>query len=97
LRQSLVITYFTSTTLSLVGMGDFHPWSEYERLAGVLLLLVSLVSFLVMISHLMALIEVQDSTSSEMSSFFKTLRKFNEDLPLKDDIEPLLTSYFDFR
>mmetsp|Transcript_25788 Transcript_25788/g.39643 ORF Transcript_25788/g.39643 Transcript_25788/m.39643 type:complete len:81 (-) Transcript_25788:231-473(-) len=37
--RSIALTYFVFTSLSTVGLGDFHPVSDIERVAGAIMLL----------------------------------------------------------
>ena len=47
-RAAIIATYYSFTSLSTVGFGDFHPKSDYERLfiAFVLLTGVAVFSFI---------------------------------------------------
>ena len=40
MQRMIKLTYFAFTTLSTVGFGDFHPRSDYERIAIVVILLI---------------------------------------------------------
>lgn len=44
-EKALVVIYFTFTSLSTVGFGDFHPISTVERLVGALVLLFGVAIF----------------------------------------------------
>ena len=37
--MTITLTYFMATTLTTVGLGDFHPRSNGERIAGSLIML----------------------------------------------------------
>ena len=41
----MIVTYFTFTTLSTVGFGDFHPRSEVERIVATFILLIGVAIF----------------------------------------------------
>jgi len=47
-QKLILLMYFAFTSLSTVGFGDFHPYSEYERMfcALILLLGVSIFSYI---------------------------------------------------
>ena len=47
--QMFTLLYFTFTSLSTVGLGDYHPRSNYERAVGAFLLLfgVAITSFVI--------------------------------------------------
>ena len=44
----ITMVYYTMTTLSTIGFGDYHPWSDEERLFQVILFIsgVSIFSYL---------------------------------------------------
>ena len=48
-RRALVMTYFTFTSMTTVGFGDYHPVSNLERLVGAIFLLigVSITSYII--------------------------------------------------
>jgi hypothetical protein len=39
------VVYFAFTTLSTVGFGDYHPWSETERIITTFILLCGVACF----------------------------------------------------
>jgi voltage-gated potassium channel len=47
----IVLTYFTFTSLSTVGLGDFVPKSDTERLIGSFILLFGVAIFSVIMSE----------------------------------------------
>ena len=46
------LTYFMFTTLSTVGLGDYHPVSDYERVFGSLILLFGVLTTSVVMENL---------------------------------------------
>ena len=82
-HQTVALIYFAYTSLSTVGLGDFHPRSNIERLIGAFVLLfgVALTSY-IMDSLSMMLRKMQDVNKNfeqrkELSQFFKTMERFN--------------------
>lgn len=45
LRQIIIACYFSLTTLSTVGYGDFYPMSNIERICAVLVMLCGVAFF----------------------------------------------------
>ena len=81
--QAIMLTYFSFTTLSTVGFGDYHPITDSERLASAFVLLfgVAMTSFIMenlngMISNLYSL-QADFEKHNELSLFFGTLERFN--------------------
>ena len=63
------VVYFMFTTLSTVGLGDFNPKSEIERLVMCLILLLGVTCFAYIMSVLVTIVqEVQDATADTEES-----------------------------
>ena len=45
MQQIIIITYFSFTSLSTVGLGDYSPRSDYERLLCSIILLFGVAIF----------------------------------------------------
>ena len=82
------MSYFMFTSLSTVGLGDYHPISNKERVLGATILLfgVLLTSFVMenFINMIRQIRQVNGSfeESNKLSLFLTTLRKFNSYSPL---------------
>lgn len=92
MRKMVVVTYFSFTSLSTVGLGDYHPRSNLERFVGAFILLigVTLTSYItenlaIMIVKLQKINE-GFSDESGLSFFFGTLQRFNKDIPLNKNL-----------
>ena len=84
LDRLVVVTYWAFTTLSTIGLGDYHPVSDYERICAsfVLLFGVALFSFimgelLAMIDKFNALYHNDFNEEDSLDKFFILLRYFN--------------------
>lgn len=89
--QSVIAMYYLSTTLSTVGLGDFHPRSDLERLFVIPFLLFGYLFFSYMnnemlnISFLMTDYE-DDYQMKRLNMFLLTLgTKYNYGIPLNQD------------
>jgi hypothetical protein len=56
-NQLLIICYFSLTTISTVGFGDFNPRSDYERLAAVGVLLFGVIIFSYVLGNFTAILQ----------------------------------------
>ena len=79
------MTYFAFTSISTVGLGDYHPRSNSERIIGAVFMMcgASVTSYVIeaftsMIDKIQALHKSHED-SNQLSFFLKTLEKFNGD------------------
>ena len=92
-RKVTILVYYSFTTLSTVGFGDYHPISDSERIIQSLLLLVGVASFTYIINSFMSIVVLYENISlnfedkAQLSKFIGFLRKFNEDLELDLEIK----------
>jgi len=80
----IMLTYFAFTSLSTVGLGDLHPRSNSERMAGAFMLLfgVAITSYIMdnfngMIMKFNKMNNMYDE-ESQLSLFFGTMQRFND-------------------
>jgi hypothetical protein len=77
------MAYYAITTLSTVGLGDFHPQNSFERLFVAFLMLLGVATFSYMQSSLNSVLqEVKDfdkgfEQEDLLDSFFMQLMRFN--------------------
>ena len=82
----LVSTYFSFTTISTIGLGDYYPVSDIERLVGSFVLLFGVAIFSYMMGELLFMINLKRSLDREigeddednLDKFFTLLRMFND-------------------
>jgi len=101
--QSILLTYFSFTTLSTVGLGDFYPKSSSERILcsfimmfGVLCTSLLMDNLSEMIKRLRNFNKPYDETQ-QLNLFLGTLRKFNDNVPVSKSLENKLDKYFHYR
>lgn len=87
---SIAMQYYSFTTMSTVGLGDFNPKSDAERLACSLVMLcgVSITTLLIYSlesssKEIKEYIE-KNNDLRQLGLFFSTLKKFNNDSPLPE-------------
>lgn len=101
LSNALKVVYFSFTSLSTVGFGDFHPRSDTERLICAMILLIGVAVF----SYIMGVfIEILDEYGNlnaeldegdELSKFFGLIRHYNDNLPLEIDLKERIEDHFE--
>ena len=84
----MTFIYFSFTTLSTVGFGDFHPRTNIERFLGAFILLVGVTVTSYITERLSTMIvsirNINSNTNEDINlgKFFATLVRFNEGKPL---------------
>ena len=101
IQNSILLTYFSFTTFSTVGLGDYHPKNSMERLMSAMIMLfgVMITSFLIEnFSQMLNLLKTFNDTyndSKNLTIFLGTMKKLNNDVPLKDSEK--INQYFKYR
>ena len=99
----IIVTYFAFTSLSTVGLGDYHPLSNKERLMCAMLLLVGVTTTSLIIDNLMTMVLHINSLrkdfeeSSKLNHFFGTMEKFNGSRKLSEKLLTKFEKYFEYR
>jgi len=99
----LALTYFLFTSLSTVGLGDFHPRSDFERLVCAFMLLFGVAVFSFVMGNFITILDATKSINDdleegdELSKFFGLLFQFNKNQHLDQDFKDQLESYFSYR
>ena len=80
-----LLTYYFFTTMSTVGLGDYNPRSDVERLMIIFVMVFGVIFTTIIMDTLNKVITELGSfnqahdESSELSLFIKVLEKFNKD------------------
>lgn len=97
------VQYYAFTTLSTVGLGDFHPTNNQERLFICAVFLTGITTSSLLIQNfdkatkeLSKYIE-KNNCLHEFGLFLSTLKKFNENEPLEPQTIQNLEQYFEYR
>ena len=99
-EQCIATIYFLFTSLSTVGLGDYHPRSNDERILGVFVLLFGVMIFSSMMGNFIDIIQVFSNLDQEfedapnLSRFLGTLQYFNNGKVLKEDTQQKIIDYF---
>ena len=84
LRRIIISTYYSMTTLSTIGLGDFYPVSDTERICSCFLFIIGICIFSYIMDELcLLIIKVQKlyqdiGEEDELDKFFILLRMFND-------------------
>ena len=79
----MTLLYFSFTSLSTVGLGDYHPRSDFERAVGAFLLLfgVTVTSYVtecvIMMAEKIKIINASLEEKDKLNMFLSTLNRFN--------------------
>jgi len=98
-----LLLYFSFTSLSTVGFGDFSPRSDFERLitAMVLLLGVAIFSYilgefsLVLSQYQAVVAEIDDYEC--LSQFFGTMKHYNKGKNINQNLKEKINAFFAYK
>lgn len=106
-EQNVVMYYFIATTISTVGLGDYAPISNLERMGIIPYLFFGQLIFSYMISRILALTRIihdevtchhdTDRTyQNRLQLFLRTLSIKNDGKCFDENIERQMNEYFEF-
>lgn len=98
----IVLVYFSFTSLTTVGFGDFNPRSDTERIFVACGLLFGVSIFSYIVSELIEVIEKffkhnQSGNDDELNKFFELLRSFNQSRRIDHQLKVNIEKYFLYR
>ena len=83
-RNIITLSYFLFTTLSTTGFGDYHPRSDYERLACSQMLFLGLMVFAYVLGEYTGILDTimnldaDVDEGDDLSRFFGLVKWFND-------------------
>jgi hypothetical protein len=99
--KAVSVMYFSFTSLSTVGFGDFYPVSDIERVSGAMILLFGVACFSYIMGELFNAITEHkayyvevDGLEDQLSQFFEILKKFNLEEPMEIGLRVRIENYF---
>ena len=96
------VVYFSFTTLSTIGLGDYNPKSEIERIITIFILLFGVVCFSYIMNQFLAiLVEFRKVTEENqdcenLSKWLGLLQHYNQNQPLPKELSLEIEHYFDY-
>lgn len=102
-RKMVVSSYYSFTTLSTIGLGDYHPKSDSERLVCSFMLLFGVAVFSLILKNfdeiLIQLKELYEDLEDEtgLYQFFALLKQFNGGKPLNENFTNQMSKFFDYK
>ena len=100
-RTLVKVWYFSLTTLSTIGYGDYSPQSTDERLISVLILLLGVMMFSFIMSQFIEILMNYQSlwqvgNHRDLSKWISLLSRFNQGHPLGKNLVTRIEDFFDY-
>jgi hypothetical protein len=101
--QTLALVYFSFTTLTTVGFGDYNPRSNGERLFIAFGLLFGVMIFAVILGNYQGILDEMKKfydtadDSGELSRFFTVLQRYNDYKAMRPELKTSIEIYFEHR
>ena len=98
----ITLTYFSMTSLSTVGFGDYHPRSDSERVMGSFLLLFGVMIFSYFMGNLQKMmmkikkLDQNDDSENELQKFFGLMTQFNNGHPINKELQMDIAEHMNF-
>jgi hypothetical protein len=101
--QLLTVFYFSFTSLTTVGFGDFHPKSDAERVVTIFVLVFGVAIFSYIMGIFIEILVTMNEFNQEidegdlLTKFFGLIQRFNHGKPLELPLQKRVQEYFDVR
>jgi hypothetical protein len=101
--RAILLLYYSVTTLSTVGFGDFYPVSTFERLCASFMLFCGYITFSLMQGQLFGMIhkintvDDQFDDSQNLDQFILQIRRFNLGVTLQNNLEQRIQDFFIYK
>jgi hypothetical protein len=103
-KRTLTLMYFALTTLTTIGLGDYYPLSNTERMIGSFMLFFSVMLSNFIMGELMNMITIINYMKYEfiveeenLEKFFEVLRQFNKGQMINKVTYTEFRQYFHFK
>ena len=84
IERMWIVVYYSFTTLSTVGFGDYNPKSNFERLIMIVVFVVGVALFSIIQGNFLTTIQnyqqiqAENENSERLSQFLSLLKKYNK-------------------
>ena len=99
----LIAVYFSLTSLSTVGFGDFHPRANSERIICAVILVLGVMIFSYIMGNFIAMIDsykalnAEPDDGDELSRFFGLMKRYTKNKDINQDLKKSIEDYFHYR
>ena len=100
---AIISLYYSFTTLSTIGFGDFHPKHDYERIFCAIIMVGGVMVFSYIMGNFVDMIQSYEIMNGDiddgdnLSKFFGLMKKYNKGQDINDELKKRIESYFAFR
>lgn len=97
------MTYYSFTSLSTVGFGDYHPRSNTERILCAFVLLFGVAIFSYIMGNFIEILDIYKALDDDLddgdnlSKFFGLIKKFNGHVDIKLELKKEIEEFFDYK
>jgi len=97
----VIVWYYSLTTLSTIGYGDFSPVSTTEKLIVAIILMFAVAIFSIIMGNFLEILMARNNLESsgnhkDLSKWIALLTKFNDQKPLSRELIVKIEDFFDF-
>ena len=102
-QRTILIVYYSFTSLSTVGFGDLHPRSDQERVFVALLLLFGVAIFSYIMGNFIEILEgiklmnASFDDGDNLSKFFGLIRNYNGNSEMDQNLKIQIEDFFDYK
>ena len=103
MENMVMMTYFSFTSLSTVGLGDYHPRGNKERAIAAFMMIVGVLMTSLIMENLNRMLFTLKESNKEyeeygnLNLFINVLARFNGDVPIDQKLDDRIVQYFKFR
>ena len=102
-RKTLTMCYYSFTSLSTVGFGDYHPKSDQERALITVVLLLGVAVFSMVLGNFNGIMEeilelgrgYEDKEN--LAKFFALMKRYNDDNDIDPDVTDKIEAFFNYK
>ena len=100
---AIISLYYSFTTLSTIGFGDFHPKDDFERIFCAIIMVGGVMVFSFIMGNFVDMIKSYEIMNGDiddgdnLSKFFGMMKKYNKGKDINDELKKKIELYFSFR
>ena len=101
--MAIILVYFSFTSLSTVGFGDYNPKSSQERTIIAFALMFGVAVFSLMMGNFIDILsefkefDAELDQGDELTQFFKIMEHFNKNNPFDEDLKKEMEAFFEYK